>query len=106
MASVEGQVTNKKGRELYHVMLGSCGEIPVCINSKVAKLGGSQQLFLNFGFCYFAFQLFLYFTLQLERSIIMTHIGPLHDHITLYKSAMLSHMSCSGISKTKQCLTF
>lgn len=43
MASVEGQVTDKKGRVLYHVMLGSCGEIPVCINSKVAKLVEDQK---------------------------------------------------------------
>ena len=65
------QVTDKKGHVLHHVMLGSCGEIPVCINSKVAKLGGPRQLFLNFVFCYFAYQLFVvvvYITLHLERS--------------------------------------
>ena len=64
------QVTDKKGHVLHHAMLGSCDEIPVCINSKVAKLGGPQPLFLNLVLCYFAFQLFVvvYFTFHLERS--------------------------------------
>lgn len=58
--SATQQVTDKKGRVLYHVMLGSCGEIPVCINSKVAKLGGSQSLFLNLCFASLLFNLFLW----------------------------------------------
>ncbi|XP_078344237.1 uncharacterized protein LOC144629867 [Oculina patagonica] len=43
VASVVGQVTDKKGVVLHHVLLGSCGDNPVLINREVAKLVEAQK---------------------------------------------------------------
>ncbi|XP_022808069.1 uncharacterized protein LOC111345078 [Stylophora pistillata] len=44
MAAVQGQVIDKKGTVIYHLLLSTCGDNAVCINSKVAQLVEEQKL--------------------------------------------------------------
>ncbi|XP_068729641.1 uncharacterized protein [Montipora capricornis] len=43
MAALEGKVTDEKGHSVNHVILVSCGDVPVCINTKVASLVEEQR---------------------------------------------------------------